>query len=121
MMRDRPHILVLLAALLLLPACSDNREHASRAAVKALLDSKDSLVRHHRARLVAMGRYVLPDIEQEYQGAPYKGRLRLLDVLERMGDPEAVHLVRHIARWDEEDLCRERAKKVLLTLQKKRN
>lgn len=119
-MKGRP--LITLALLLtfstFLLACSDNQEYASRAAVKALLESKDSLVRHHRARLVTMGRYVLPDIEQEFQGASYKGRLRLLDVLERMGDPEALHLVRHVARWDEDSICRKRAQKVARTLAK---
>lgn len=110
---------LLLLVSFLLPACSDNREYASRAAVKSLLESKDSLVRHHRARLVTMGRFVLPDIEQEYQGTTYKGRMRLLDVLERMGDPEALHLVRHIARWDADSVCRERAAEVAKTLQKK--
>ncbi len=74
--------LLLTTLLLLAPACADDREFTSRAAVKALLDSKDSLVRHHRARLASMGRYVLPDIEQEYHSTTYKGRLRLLGVLE---------------------------------------
>ena len=109
----------MLALFILMPGCSDNREYHSRAAVRALLKSKDSLVRHHRARLVSMGRYVLPDIEQEYQGTTCKGRLRLLDVLERMGDPEALHFLRHVARRDADSVCRKKAKQVIKALQKK--
>ena len=105
--------LLLTALLLLAPACSNDREFASRAAVKAMLESKDSLVRHHRARLVSMGRFVLPDIEQEYHSTSYKGRLRLLGVLEQINDPESIHLLRHIAKWDHDVVCRRRAKKML--------
>ena len=107
-----------LAALLCFASCSDNREHRARLVVRGLIKSEDSLVRHHMAQVVALGRFVLPDIEQEYQGASYKGRLRLMTALEHIGDPESLHLLRHIARHDDDRVCRRKAAEVIKALQK---
>ena len=83
--------LMLVCLALLSAGCSKTeQERASRLAVKRVLAAPQAKLADEMRHIVAMGSYVLPDVVQEYHTAPPIGRLRLLDVLRRIGDPEAV-------------------------------
>ncbi len=97
---------------LLLVGCSDNRERPCHIAAKSVVAAPESKARGEMERLLAFGRYALPDIEQEFHGASTTGRLRLLEVLRRLRLPETIPFVEVVARWDAEDKVREEAKAV---------
>jgi hypothetical protein len=110
--------LALLACWVLTPACSSERPRESRRAVKALVDAKDEQTQRLTRAVVAFGRYALPDIEQEFQEAPRRGRLLLLRAIERIGDPDALPFLDHVARWDDEPRVRHKAARVAATLRR---
>lgn len=105
-----------LLALLLLAACASPADRDVHLAVKGLVESKDSLVKYHMARVVGLGRPALLEIEQQFQGASTTERLRLLEALEFIGEPEALPLVRHVARWEQDRVIREAAQGVVKAL-----
>lgn len=111
-----------LIALLLLCACANeiDRERTCRLAVKSLVAAPETKVPGELRRVVKLGRYALPDIEQEIHQAPAASRLRLLDAIERIGEAEAVPLLEFLARYDTVDKVRKRARDVARTLRRGR-
>jgi hypothetical protein len=94
----------------------EEREQATRRAVKSLVAAPEEYVAGERRRVVAFGRYALPDIEQEFHSADPGGRVRLLEALERLAQEESLPFLKLVARWDEDDAVRKRAAKVVATL-----
>lgn len=85
-----------LVLLLLLVACEDSREWQVREAVRAVVKGK----RDHRQAMdfvVAQGRYAIPEIEQQIHAAPDAAKKRLIALLARIDDREAVPLLRILA------------------------
>jgi len=96
--------------LLLLAACpSKDEERSARIAVKRLTASPESKLPQEMERVVALGTFVLPDIEQEMHATPAAGRLRLVEAMRRIRSPEGLALLDFLARWDTDDTVRRRA------------
>ena len=100
----------------LLCCCEHHDEWRARQAVKALASAPELQVPHYMQRVISFGRLALVDIEQVIQGAEPAGRLRLLEALRKIGDPEAIPLARIIARWDANPLVKKEAKITLQAL-----
>ena len=83
---------------------------------KSVVAAPESKARGEIDRLLAFGRYALPDIEQEFHGASTTGRLRLLEVLRRLRLPETIPFLEVVARWDTEQKVRKEAEAVAAAL-----
>ncbi|MCB9555148.1 MAG: hypothetical protein H6707_03520 [Deltaproteobacteria bacterium] len=105
----------LLLGLVVLSACEDQNETLCRRAVREVIQGKTNQRLAIKA-LADFGVYALVDIEQELQVAPASGRLRLLEAIERIGDPRALPLLQHIAQYDSAKLVRERAQRLAIAL-----
>lgn len=104
-------LLLLPLPLLLLQACSGkNEEFASRIAARSLVAAPKNKVPAEMAKVVALGTFVLPDVEQEMHAAPASGRKRLIEAMRRMNSPESLKLLDFVARWDSDDTVRRRAR-----------
>lgn len=108
--------LALLALVVALSGCTDPRERPCRISVKSLGAAPDRKAPGELEKVVAYGRYALPDIEQEFHGASVKGRLRYLDALARIGSEEAVRFLQLVGRWDGDDAVRRGARELALSL-----
>ena len=118
---NRPRLSLLLLALTgMLPGCAKDveRESQSRLAVRWLIKAPASRVDGALQRVVKVGEYALPDIEQEMHSAPQAGRARLLRALERIGSPRALPFVRFLSHWDTDDAVRRQAKVLVATLRR---
>jgi HEAT repeat protein len=85
-----------LVVLLLLAACEDSREWQVRQAVRAVVQGKQDQ-RRAMDFVVAQGRYAIPEIEQQIHAAPDAAKKRLIAVLVRIDDRDAVPLLRILA------------------------
>jgi hypothetical protein len=93
-----------------LAACpSKDEERSARIAVKRLTGAPKSKLPQEMQRVVALGAFVLPDIEQEIHATPAAGRLRLVEAVRRIQSPEGLHLLDFLAQWDTDDTVRRRA------------
>jgi len=104
---------VLLGSLLwfagLVTGCDDDRERKCQLAVRSLAAAPEAKAAHEMERVIAFGRYALPDIEQEIHTANVRGRERLLEAISRLRLTEALPLTEYVARWDESAQVRARA------------
>jgi len=92
-------------------ACSgQDEEHASRIAARSLVAAPESKAPGEMAKVVALGTFVLPDVEQEMHTAPASGRKRLIEAMRRMDNPRCLTLLDFVARWDADDTVRRRAR-----------
>jgi hypothetical protein len=96
--------------------CEDPAERNSQRAVRDLVKAKPEQQDRALDRVVALGRQALTDIEQEMHSAKPEGRVRLLHALRRIGQREALPLVRFIARWAEDPEVRRQAIRTQRTL-----
>jgi hypothetical protein len=87
--------------LLLTAACEDRSYRDIGADLRVVTSRDDAFVPGAMARLVGRGRRAIPQIETALHTASPAAKLRLLQVLERIADPEAAPLLRHCARWEE--------------------
>ena len=100
----------LLPALLCCSAGCDNpAERTAQRAVRGLVKARPAQRDRALDRVVALGRLALTDIEQEMHSAKPEGRVRLLHALRRIGEREALPLVRFLARWAEDPEVRRQA------------
>lgn len=99
-------------------ACERDDDWRVRIAVKSLASAPELQVPQYMSKVVSFGRLALVDIEQVIQGAEEAGRLRLLEALRKIGDPEAVPLCKIIARWDESKAVRQEAKATVKALKR---
>jgi hypothetical protein len=103
-----------LAALTLLGAgCEDTSYRDIGAEVKVLVRDSNASEDAARARLAAFGRKALPQIEIALHTAPERGRARLLEVLQAIGDEEAIPILRHFAVYDDSPALAETCATVL--------
>ena len=103
-----------LAVALLGATCSDDLYEARvRADVEALTKIHGIGQSQAFARVVAHGRRAIPHIEAALHDASVEGRLNLIAALRRIGDPEATPLLRHRARYDEDERVRKEAQGTL--------
>ena len=102
----------LLAAALLatVAGCQHDREYEARLAVRRVIAAPVGKLPAEMKRTVAMGEYVLPDIEQAVHASPVAGRLRLVELMRRIGSPKSLPLLDLLARWDTDDAVRRRAR-----------
>jgi hypothetical protein len=91
----------LLACLLavIAVACNDSDDQI-RASVTILVNHEGSLATAAAEHLQRQGRRALPTIEAALHTAPVSGRLNLILALRRIGDPEAIPLLRQRALHD---------------------
>jgi hypothetical protein len=103
--------LIVLLLLFLQSGCANDldRERRSRIGVRGLVAAPPNKVEEALDRVVALGAYALPDIEQEFHAAPALGRQRLLRALERIDSRKAVPLLRFLAEHDTDETVRRRA------------
>src|SRR5262245_61345283 len=100
-----PLVLAATLAAALGTACFSD-DDGSRADVQAVAVHEGDTVNIAIQRLVRRGRAALPPIEAALHTAKPPGRKNLIVALRKIGDPEAVPLLRHVALYDEEQSVR---------------
>jgi hypothetical protein len=88
----------LLVALLAAPACTrrELREREIRDEVEIIAAREGALAERSMEELRKYGRDALPPIEAALPKASPTGQLNLVMALRRLGDPEAIPLLRHL-------------------------
>jgi hypothetical protein len=89
-----------LPLLLVLSACSDTVDNDIRAAVTLVANNEGAAEVAAEERLERHGRRAIPTIEAALHTAGVPGRKNLIATLRRIGDEEAVPLLRHVALYD---------------------
>jgi hypothetical protein len=95
-MRLRPWLL----ALLLVGGCSDRDESDIRADVTLLANHEGATAVAAADHVARFGRRAIPTIEAALHTASVPGQKNLVMALRKIGDAEAVPLLRHIATFD---------------------
>ena len=105
------------AALLFLSTAATACEEVSHRdigdEINILIRRNDQLVAPATERLVRYRRAAIPQIETALHTSAPTGRLHLLTALEKIGDAEAVPVLRHIAVFDITAEVRDAAEKLL--------
>jgi hypothetical protein len=93
-----------LAALAVLAAassaCEESGHRDIQDEINILIKRNDALVPPATDRLARFGRLAIPQIETALHTAAPTGRLHLIEALDRLGDEEAVPVLRHFAVYD---------------------
>ena len=100
MKRPGASVALLLAAVTCAAACEDRSHGDIGDEINILIRRNDALVPPATERLAAYGRKAVPQIETAMHTAAPTGRLHLLTALERIGEPESVPVLRHVAVYD---------------------
>ena len=90
----------LAVVLFLLPACEGVSHRDIGDEINVLVLRNDMLVAPATERLVAYKRNAIPQIETAIHTAAPNGRLNLIAALDRIGDDEAVPVLRQVAIYD---------------------
>jgi hypothetical protein len=90
----------LAAAVLVIGACDDVSHRDIGGDINVLVRRNDMLVGPATERLVGHGRGAIPQIETAIHTAAPNGRLNLVAALDRIGDEEAVPVLRQVAVYD---------------------
>ena len=98
-MKRRALMLFLLAALAA-PACEDSSHGDINDEINILIRRNDQLVPPAMERLAGYKRAAIPQMETALHPAAPPGRLHLIAVMERIGDGEAVPILRQVALFD---------------------
>jgi hypothetical protein len=85
---------------LILPACEEVSHRDIGDEINILVRMDDQLVTSATERLARYRRHAIPQIETAMHTAAPKGRLHLIGALDKIGDGEAVPVLRHIALFD---------------------
>jgi hypothetical protein len=107
----------LAAAPALLGACDDLSHQDIGDEINILVRRDDQLVPPATERLAAYKRRAVPQIETAMHTAAPTGRLHLLVALDRIGDDEAVPVLRHVAVYDITPEVRQAAEDTLVRWQ----
>jgi len=101
-------VAVLLLGLLALPACTrrELREREIRDEVAIVAGREGALAERSIEELRRYGRDAIPQIEAALPKAKPTGQLNLVMALRRLGDPEAIPLLRHLALRNETEAVR---------------
>ena len=81
-------------------SCEESGHRDIQDEINILIKRNDALVSPATDRLARFGRLAIPQIETALHTAAPTGRLHLIDALERLGDEEAVPVLRHFAVYD---------------------
>jgi hypothetical protein len=95
------------------PACEETNHRDIGDEINILIRRDDQLVGPATDRLVKYRRAAIPQIETAMHTSAPPGRLHLITALERIGDSEAVPVLRHVAVFDITAEVRDVAEKVL--------
>jgi hypothetical protein len=96
-----------------LAACEETNHRDIGDEINILIRRDDQLVGPATDRLVKYRRAAIPQIETAMHTSAPPGRLHLIAALERIGDSEAVPVLRHVAVFDITAEVRDVAEKVL--------
>ncbi|MES1204769.1 MAG: HEAT repeat domain-containing protein [Pseudomonadota bacterium] len=94
-------------------ACEESAHRDIQDEINILTRRNDALVPPATARLARFNRIAIPQIETALHTAAPTGRLHLIEALERIGDDEAVPILRHFAVYDTRPEVRRAATDVL--------
>jgi hypothetical protein len=103
----------LLLAATLATACEDGSHADIGDEINILIRRNDALVPPAMDRLVAFKRAAIPQMEISLHTAAPSGRLHLITAFARIGDSEAVPILRHAAMFDVTPEVRAAAESVL--------
>ena len=93
-------VLVLAALVGAATGCDDSSHRDVQDEINILTRRNDALVPPATERLARYGRVAIPQIETALHTAAPTGRLHLIDAFARIGDEEAVPVLRHFAIYD---------------------
>ena len=96
-----------------LVACDDLSHADIGDEINFLVRRDDELVAPARERLASYRRMAFPQIETALHTSAPPGRLHLVAALDRIGDDEAVPVLRHVAVYDMTPAVRDAAEDVL--------
>jgi hypothetical protein len=107
----------LLLVLVALPACTrrELREREIRDEVEIIAAREGALAERAMEELRRYGRDAIPPIEAALPKAKPTGQLNLVMALRRLGDPEAIPLLRHLVLRNEVEAVRIEAEVTLRT------
>jgi hypothetical protein len=106
----------LVVILLVLAGCADTDPPAMRTLVTVIATEQGQAANEATDRLIAYGRRSLVVLEAAIHTADPAGRKRLVRAMRRLGDRDAVPLLSHIARYDEDEGVRKEASDALAAL-----
>jgi hypothetical protein len=109
----RRGLLALALAASLTAACEDGSHGDIADEINILVRRNDQLVPPATERLAAFKRAAIPQIETSLHTAAPSGRLHLVAAMARIGDGEAVPILRHAALYDVNPEVRAAAEAVL--------
>lgn len=116
MSRRAAWVLVLSLAVLSAAAGCDDASHRDiQDEINILTRRNDALVGPATDRLARYGRNAIPQIETALHTAAPTGRLHLIDAFARIGDGEAVPVLRHFAIYDVHERVRQACEDLLGT------
>jgi hypothetical protein len=95
------------------PTACNEEEQVTNREVEILVGEPGPAVKEAQRRLLARGRSAIAILETGLYHADPIGRIRIVGVLEELGGSEAVSVLQHIARRDEDELVREQASEAL--------
>jgi hypothetical protein len=81
-------------------ACEESAHRDIQDEINILTRRNDALVPPATDRLARFGRLAIPQIETAMHTAAPTGRLHLIDALDRLGDEDAIPILRHFAVYD---------------------
>lgn len=96
-------------------ACNDEGQVINRE-VEILVGEPGPGVKEAKRRLVKRGRSAIAILETGLYHADSIGRLRIVSVLQELGDEDAAAVLRHIAKRDEDEMVREQASQALVKI-----
>jgi hypothetical protein len=100
--------LALVVMVMAVPACSDRDEADIRADVTLLSNHEGAIAATAAEHIARFGRRAIPTIEAALHTASTPGKKNLVLALRKIGDVEAVPLLRHVATFEaSEDVRRE--------------
>lgn len=88
------------AVIVLTSSCSDRTDDEIRAQVTLTFNHEGAQAQAAADRLALYGRRAIPTIEAALHTAPPAGKKNLIAALRKIGDAEAVPLLRHVALHD---------------------
>ena len=104
-----------LLAATLAAGCDDSFHRDIQDEINILTRRNDALVPPATERLARYGRVAIPQIETALHTAAPTGRMHLIDAFERIGDEEAIPVLRHFAIYDVKPQLRRACEDLLAT------
>jgi hypothetical protein len=104
-----------LLATTLAAGCDDSFHRDIQDEINILTRRNDALVPPATERLAKYGRVAIPQIETALHTAAPTGRMHLIDAFARIGDEEAIPVLRHFAIYDVKPQLRRACEDLLAT------